>query len=116
MISPSMKLLPWVALTAIMIALVRSAYIALAGPLSDIPPIHWLARWSRFYNLYIKYFYSTRTAHYEAHTSKSNDGDYHPILRVGPNEVSIMTTEGIKAVWGAGFERPPWYVVFANFG
>jgi hypothetical protein len=110
-----MELWLWLAFAAVVSGFLSIAHTALAGPLSDIPTIHWLARWSRFYNLYIKYFHSIRTAHYEAHISRSNPGDYHPILRVSPNEVSIMTTEGIKAVWGADFERSPWYGVFANF-
>ena len=112
----SLKLLPWLAFCAIVIGFVRSAYVALAGPLSGIPAIHWLARWSRYYNLYIKYFYSTRTAHYEAHLRKGKNRSVHPIIRVGPHEVSIMSTEGVKTVWGAGFERSPWYAVFSNFG
>ena len=109
-------MLSWLALAVFLIALLRAAHTGLVGPLSDIPAIHWLAKWSRFYNLYIKYFYGTRTAHYAAHMRNGNDSSHHPILRVGPNEVSIMTTDGVKTVWGAGFERSPWYSVFANFG
>ena len=90
-------------------------YSTVFGPLADIPNVHWLAPWSRYYNLYIKYFYSIRVAHYEAHVNKSGDVS-RPIIRVGPNEVSIMSSEGVKVIWGAGFERSPWYSVFYNFG
>ena len=87
----------------------------LYGPLSDVPNIHWLAPWSSYYNLYVKYFHSVRERHYQAHINASGR-DFRPIIRVGPNEVSIMSSDGVKAVWGAGFERPPWYDVFHNFG
>lgn len=114
--SSSLQLLPWLVFCTFVIAFAHSAYVALAGPLSGIPAIHWLARWSGYYNLYIKYFYSTRTTHYEAHLRMDKNISVRPIIRVGPNEVSIMSTEGIKTVWGAGFERSPWYTVFSNFG
>ena len=114
--SSSLELLLWLAFCAILIGFAHSAYVALAGPLSGIPAIHWLARWSIYYNLYIKYYYSTRTMHYEAHSRMNKNGSVHPIIRVGPKEVSIMSTEGIKTVWGAGFERSSWYAVFSNFG
>lgn len=28
----------------------------------------------------------------------------------------MMTSEGVKTVFGGGFERSPWYNVFSNFG
>jgi len=88
----------------------------LTSPLRKIPAIHWLGPWSSYYNIYIKYFYSIRLNHYEAHTkSKGRDG-FLPVVRVGPNEVSIMTSEGVKVAWAGGFERSQWYNVFQNFG
>ena len=104
-----------VLLLALMVSWLIILYSMLAGHLSDIPNLHWSARWSRSYNLYIKYFYSVRLVHYEAHV-RNDGGALRPIVRVGPNEVSIMSSEGVKAVWGAGFERSPWYKVFYNFG
>lgn len=47
---------------------------------------------------------------------RNDDGRFRPIVRIGPNEVSIMATEGIKVVFDGGFERSPWYSVFSNFG
>ena len=28
----------------------------------------------------------------------------------------MMTSEGVRTVFGGGFERSPWYNVFSNFG
>ena len=44
------------------------------------------------------------------------DGDFVPLIRIGPNEVSIMTTQGIKTVYEGGFERTSQYAAFQNFG
>ena len=90
-------------------------YLQSASHLSKIPNIHWLAPWTRCYNLYIKYFFSTRDAHLEAHLNRSG-GTFRPLIRLGPNKVSIMTTEGVRSAFGGGFERTPWYSVFHNFG
>lgn len=45
-----------------------------------------------------------------------HDGEIVPLIRVGPNEVSIMTTQGIKTVYDGEFERTSHYTVFENFG
>ena len=92
----------------------RNAHSVFCGSLSSVPKMHWLAPWSRLYNVSLKYFYNIRTCHYHAHMN-GKDGQ-QPILRVGPNEVSLMSTEGVRLVWGRGFNRSPWYDVFQNFG
>lgn len=39
-----------------------------------------------------------------------------PVVRLGPNEVSInCVDDGIKTVYGKGFEKTPYYSFFANF-
>ena len=63
-----------------------------------------------------KYTFSIRIAHYNAHVNQDSLGDFHPVLRTGINEVSIMITQDVKVVFGAGFERSAWYSVFSNFG
>ena len=36
---------------------------------------------------------------------------------MAPNEVSInCVNDGIKTVYGKGFEKPPFYSVFVNYG
>ena len=113
--SPS-DLLIWSLSISFLVLLIDWSYRAVAGPLSAIPNIHWLVPWTAYYNLYLKYFYNIRVSHYEAHLCDGNQFETRPIVRVGPNEVSVMSTAAIKKVFGGGFERSPWYSVFTNFG
>lgn len=45
-----------------------------------------------------------------------HDGEILPLIRVGPNEISLMTTQGMKTVYDGGFDRTSHYSVFQNFG
>lgn len=64
--------------------------------------------------MYTKYFGNIKVMHLEAHLGQK-DGQFRPVVRVGPSEISIMTTDGVKAVFGGDFDRSPWYTVFWNF-
>ena len=90
-------------------------YLHLKNPLSSIPAIHWSAPFCRLYYLHIIYSNNRRQTVLDAHRNLNEDGVFRPVVRVGPNEVSIMTTEGIKTVFDGGFERPTWYHTFMNF-
>ena len=83
-------------------------------PLSKIPSIHWSAPWSRCYILWQVYLDRRRWAHYAGHM-KTPDRIL-PVVRVAPNEVSIMTIAGIDTVYKAGYDRSSHYLVFQNFG
>ena len=107
---------PWLVLGVLMVALLRAVYDYFLSPLAKLPSIHWSARLTRGNILYTKYFSSVRHAHYNAHLNRQGDCGFRPILRTGPAEVSIMTTDGVQTVFGGGFDRPPWYDVFSNFG
>ena len=108
---------PWLILAVVVVALLRAGYDSFLSPLAKLPSIHWSARWTRCHILYTKYFYSVRHAHYSAHlNSRSGACGFRPVVRTGPNEVSIMTTDGIQTVFGGDFDRSAWYDVFSNFG
>ena len=64
----------------------------------------------------MKYFYGTKLVYYDAHLNHNGKGGFRPLVRVGPKEVSMMTSEGVRIVWGGDFERSSWYEVFTNFG
>lgn len=83
-------------------------------PLSRIPTIHWSAPFSRCYIIWQIYQNRRRYAHYDAHMK--HVGGILPLIRVGPKEVSLMTTQGIKTVYDGGFERTSHYTAFENFG
>ena len=84
--------------------------------LSNIPSIHWSVKATRAHHLYITYFSSVKTDYYEAHLGRSGSGVFQPMLRISPNEISMMSIEGVKTAFDGGFERSSWYNVFANFG
>ena len=105
----------WLILSAIVAALLRAVYDAFVSPLAKLPSIHWSARWTGCHLLYTKYFYGVRNAHYNAHLHQAGDGKFRPIVRTGPKDVSIMSTDGIQTAFGGDFDRSPWYTVFANF-
>lgn len=85
-----------------------------SDPLGRIPTIHWSAPFSRSYIIWQIYRNRRRYVHYDTHMNR--EGEILPVIRVGPNEISIMTTQGIKIVYDGGFERTSHYTVFQNFG
>ena len=84
-------------------------------PLSRVPSIHWSAPLSSCYALYLLYAGFRRVVLYDVHTGRQGRSQSLPVLRVGPNEESIMSSEGIRLAFGGGFERSSWYEVFENF-
>ena len=84
------------------------------NPLARIPTIHWSAPFCRIYILWQVYQNRRRYAHYDAHMK--DGGKILPLIRVAPNEVSIMTIQGIRTVYDGGFERTLHYTAFQNFG
>lgn len=95
--------------------LIYIIYIRLKHPLSHVPPLHWSVKWFNGYNTYAKYTGSIRLALYDAHLNL-NRSNLSPVIRTGLNEISVMTSEGVKTVFGGDFERTSWYSVFSNFG
>jgi hypothetical protein len=84
------------------------------SPLSKMPSVHWSAHWSRCFILWQIYHDTRRHAHYVGHTQKATK--ILPVIRVGPNEISIMSVDGIETVYDNGFDRSSHYSAFYNFG
>ena len=82
-------------------------------PLAPIPTIHWSAPFSRSYVIWQAYQNRRRYAHYDAHMK--HDGEILPVIRVAPNEISIMTIQGIRTVYDGGYDRTSHYTAFQNF-
>ena len=112
---PTIKLHP-ITLAVIALVVISILFLNLRNPLSRIPAAHWSAPFSRLYYLSVIYFNARRQTVLDAHRNQNGDEGFRPVIRVAPNEVSIMTTEGIKTVFDGGFERPTWYHAFMNFG
>jgi hypothetical protein len=86
-------------------------YPAFVSPLQQIPSAHWSAPFSSAWILWIRY---TNRENREVHTAHLANG---PIVRLGPNEISVNTVDGgIRTVYGGGFEKGDWYSIFDNYG
>ena len=108
------SLIEWVfVLCSVASCTVYALYKHWTDPLARIPTIHWSASFSRCYILWQIYQNRRRYAHYDAHVEH---GEIRPVIRVAPNEVSIMTVQGIRIVYDGGFDRTSHYIAFQNFG
>ena len=111
---PNMLLWPFLAMVLLTISYI--SYSHFFDGLSHIPAIHWSAKWSRCHLLWTKYSHSTKLIYHDAHLNCNGKHGFRPLVRVAPNEVSIMTSEGVRVVWGGDYERSSWYKVFFNYG
>jgi hypothetical protein len=85
---------------------------SLSSPvLSAIPNAHFLAPYSRYWLVWLK---GTGREHRARHAAHERLG---PIIRIGPNEVSVNCIEnGVQSIYGGGFEKAAWYLNFQNYG
>ena len=85
-------------------------YPTFFSPLSKIPNAHWSAPISPIWILWRRYAFSENAAIHTAHLN------YGPIVRLGPNDISVnCVDEGIKTI--GAFEKPDWYPnAFFNYG
>lgn len=94
--------------------ILHALYKHWVDPLARIPTVHWSAPYSRSYIIWQTFQNRRRYAHYDAHMN--HDGEIRPVIRVAPNEISIMTIQGVRTIYDGGFERTSHYTVFQNFG
>ncbi|KAG8626423.1 hypothetical protein KVT40_005368 [Elsinoe batatas] len=80
----------------------------LLSPLSRIPSAHWS---SPLWILYLRRRGRPNATIHALHLK------YGPLLRLGPNELSVNCVDGgIRTVYGGGYEKGDWYAVFRNYG
>ena len=103
-------------IVVLVVLLSFAAYQCLWHPLAGLPSLHWSTPVSRLHYIYNICFFSRRAMHLKAHLNSENLEGFQPIVRTGPNEVSVMSTEGIKTVFDGGFERSTWYHAFFKYG
>lgn len=85
-------------------------YPAFLAPISRLPNAHWSAAVSPLWILHKRFRKRENRALQEAHRRLG------PYIRVAPREVSVDDVEGVRGVYGGGFEKPGWYGVFDNYG
>ncbi|KAL7270148.1 hypothetical protein RUND412_007155 [Rhizina undulata] len=80
-------------------------------PLRKIPAAHQIAHYTRLWILWKTIFKQRNRSIHAAHQK------HGPIVRLGPNEVSVSSLEGLKTIYsGSGFDKSSWYRVFENYG
>lgn len=93
-------------------AIVRHVlYPAFFSPLAKIPNAHPLAAFTSAWITWIRFKDIENSTVHAAHKR------HGAVVRLGPSELSInCVDDGIKTVYGKGFEKTSFYSVFVNFG
>jgi hypothetical protein len=85
-------------------------YPEFISPLSKIPKAHWSASTSPIWILWTRFRCQENRNLHAAHERLG------PVIRVGPNELSVNDIAGLRTVYGGGFEKGDWYSIFDNYG
>ncbi|KAL1899843.1 hypothetical protein Sste5346_002709 [Sporothrix stenoceras] len=104
------SVLPWALFTLITIAVSRFVVLLASSPLNQIPNAHWSAPFSSLWILYIRYNDAETETLAELHKRLG------PVVRLGPNDVSIDSIDYVKTVYTGPFNRTKWYNIFVNYG
>ncbi|KAK5680887.1 hypothetical protein LTS10_006645 [Elasticomyces elasticus] len=83
---------------------------AFSSPLSKLPPAHWTS------HLSARWFDRQCATAGELKTLYATHQRLGPIVRLGPNEVSVVSEEGLKKVYTAGLDKSNWYDSFRVYG
>jgi hypothetical protein len=84
------------------------------SPVAKIPPAHPIARFTSAWIFWIRYKRREVQTIHQAHQKLG------PIIRLGPEEISVNCVKGgIQTVYSGGFEKGTpdgnWYAFFANY-
>jgi hypothetical protein len=85
-------------------------YPTFLSPLSKIPPVHWTCSFSPLWILWIRYNNRENKVVHAAHLKLGS------VIRLGPNELSLNSLQGLRTVYAGGFEKGQWYSIFDNYG
>jgi len=119
---PSPILLATTALLFIFILYHWVIYPAFLSPLARIPNAHWSVPFSRAWILKLRFERRENRTLWAVHRLLRGDGGagvgkgYHGVVRTGPKELSVHGVEGVRCVYGGGWEKGGWYGVFDNYG
>ncbi|KAF1812236.1 cytochrome P450 monooxygenase [Eremomyces bilateralis CBS 781.70] len=114
MLSESAPFAPTLAVLTVILFLLYKYVVhpALFSPLSRIPGAHWSTSLSPVWILWTRYkSMEIRTLHQKHH-------QLGPVIRLGPNDISVNCVKGgISTVYAGGFEKHAWYSnLFNNYG
>jgi Cytochrome P450 len=100
---------PFVALVLIYLFFYYVVYPAIISPLSKIPSGHPIAS---FLPIWIWW---KRRKGYESRSIFAAHQRHGPVVRLAPNEVSVVSLEGLRKIYIGGFERTEWFLQFRNY-
>ncbi|TGO48771.1 hypothetical protein BCON_0230g00140 [Botryotinia convoluta] len=108
-------MLPLITYTVVTVAsciwLIKHLQTAILSPLSQIPNAHFTTLYSKLWLFWHRANDTEHKARYAAHRK------YGPVIKIAPRELSINCLEdGVKTVYGGGFEKGEWYSMFLNYG
>ncbi|KAI1078899.1 cytochrome P450 3A12 [Whalleya microplaca] len=85
-------------------------YPVALSPLSKIPTAHWSCSFSPAWILWARFKGRENRTLHAAHQR------HGPIVRVGPNELSVNNIQAVKTIYQGGFDKHQWYSIFDNYG
>ena len=94
--------------------LLKYLQMAVFSQLSAVPNAHFLAPYTKYW---LKYLKVTGQEHHVRDAAHKRLG---PVIRLGPNELSVNCIEsGVSTVYGGGsgsWDKGAWYRAFENYG
>lgn len=85
-------------------------YPAFISPLSKLPNAHFTSSISGLWILWKRYQAKEINTIFKSHQKNG------PIVRLGPNEVSVNCVDGgVRTIYTGGFEKSDWYSMFVNY-
>ncbi|CZT11795.1 related to pisatin demethylase cytochrome P450 [Rhynchosporium agropyri] len=83
---------------------------AFLSPLSKIPNAHWSVPFSPLWILWTRFKSRENRVTHTAHQKHGS------VIRLAPNELSVSDLDGLRTIYGGGFEKGKWYSIFDNYG
>lgn len=108
-----LSLLSTVAVIVLVIGLIYQYFVFpyFFSPLSKIPNAHFTSPITSLWILH------KRKTGNEIKTIYSLHQQYGPVVRLGPDELSVNSIDGLRTIYTGGFEKTSWYRdTFVNFG
>jgi len=84
---------------------------AFLSPLAKIPNAHFSSPFSSLWILWIRFRRRENRTLFACHERLG------PIIRLGPKELSVNCVDGVRTIYGGGYEKHDWYTnIFDNYG
>lgn len=96
-------------IVCLLAGLFKILFTAFFSPLSAFPNAHYTVPFSPLWLIFVK------ARKREHHTRAALHERFGPVIRVGPQELSVNDATGVKTIYGGGFDKGSWYSMFRNY-